>query len=88
MNESYKKDLPDFIFEESEEKKVESTITGIVVSIQKCEGDYIESDEEIVFIESMKMEVGYSANVAGRIAEICVNIGDRVSAGQTLFCLE
>lgn len=88
MNETYSIDLPDFVFEESEKKRVESTIMGRVISIVKCEGDYVDSDEEIVLIESMKMEIGYSAGVPGKIIKIYVNVGDRVSEGQELFVIE
>ena len=41
MNETYSIDLPDFVFEASEEKRVKSTIMGRVISIEKCEGDYV-----------------------------------------------
>lgn len=85
MNETYSIDLPDFVFEESEEKRVKSTIAGRVISIVKCEGDYVGSNEEIVMIESMKMEVGYSASVQGKIFKIFVHEGDKVSVGQELF---
>ncbi len=88
MNETYSVDLPDFVFEESEEKRVKSTITGRVISIVKREGDYIDSNEEIVMIESMKMEVGYSAGVPGKIIKIFVHVGDRVTEGQELFEIE
>lgn len=88
MNEAFSIDLPDFVFEESEEKRVESTITGRVISIEKCEGDYVDSDDEVIMLESMKMEVGYSAGVSGKIMKICVKVGDRVSEGQELFEIE
>lgn len=88
MNEIYSIDLPDFVFEESGEKRVKSTITGSVISIVKCEGDYVDSNEEIVMIESMKMEVGYSANVQGKIIKIFVHVGDQISEGQELFEIE
>lgn len=88
MNETYSVDLPDFVFEESEEKRVKSTITGRVISIVKREGDYIDRNEEIVMIESMKMEVGYSAGAPGKIIKIFVHVGDRVTEGQELFEIE
>lgn len=88
MKETYSVDLPDFVFEESEEKRVKSAITGRVILIEKCEGDYVDSNEEIVVIESMKMEVGYSSSFPGKIIKIFVHVGDRVSNGQELFEIE
>jgi len=68
--------------------EVEAQITGNVWKIEKQAGDSVATDEVILIIESMKMEIPVEAPCAGRIAEIRVNEGDSVEEGDVLVVLE
>jgi acetyl-CoA carboxylase biotin carboxyl carrier protein len=68
--------------------EVEAQITGNVWKIEKQAGDSVATDEVILIIESMKMEIPVEAPCAGRIAEIRVNEGDSVEEGDVLVVFE
>ena len=63
---------------------VESQIAGSVWKIQKAVGDAVAEGEEILVLESMKMEIPVESPCAGRIAEIRVCEGDAVQEGSVL----
>ncbi|MBE5936298.1 MAG: acetyl-CoA carboxylase, biotin carboxyl carrier protein [Lachnospiraceae bacterium] len=48
-------------------------------------GDYVNKGDVLCIIEAMKMFNEIKAEVSGRIEEICVNNGNVVEYGQTLF---
>jgi len=68
--------------------EVEAQITGNVWKIEKQAGDSVATDEVILILESMKMEIPVEAPCTGRIAEIRVNEGDSVEEGDVLVVLE
>ena len=47
-------------------------------------GDNVTSGDDIVILESMKMEIPIAADADGRIAEVLVNEGDFVNEGDVL----
>ncbi len=67
---------------------VKSEIPGSVVRIDAAVGDAIEEDDPVITVESMKMEIPISAPIGGRVAEILVQEGDAVAAGQVVAALE
>lgn len=68
------------------EVKVE--ITGSVWKIVTKVGDSVEEDDEIMILESMKMEIPVLAPEDGTIKEILVQEGDSVVEDQTVAKLE
>jgi acetyl-CoA carboxylase biotin carboxyl carrier protein len=68
--------------------EVEAQITGNVWKIEKKVGDAVETDDVIIIIESMKMEIPVEAPCAGKISEIRVNEGDSVEEGDVLVVIE
>jgi len=68
--------------------EVEAQITGNVWKIEKAVGDAVDTDEVILILESMKMEIPVEAPSAGRIREIRVQEGDSVDEGDVLVVLE
>jgi len=66
---------------------VESEVTGVVLRIERRVGERVGADDEVIFVESMKMEIPVCATGSGVIAEILVKEGDQVSAGQVVFVL-
>lgn len=68
--------------------QVEAQITGKVWKIEKAVGDTVETDEVMLILESMKMEIPVEAPCPGRIREIRVQEGDSVEEGDVLVVLD
>ena len=68
--------------------EVKSQIKAIVWKVLKETGDAIKIDDEIVILESMKMEIPISSEHKGKIKSIEINEGDEVDEGQTVAILE
>jgi|TARA_B100001769_G_scaffold11766_1_gene8151 acetyl-CoA carboxylase biotin carboxyl carrier protein len=68
--------------------EVKSQIKAIVWKVLKETGDTVKIDDEIIILESMKMEIPISSEVNGKIKSIEVNEGDEVDEGQVVVILE
>ena len=68
--------------------EVRSQIKAIVWKVLKETGDTVKIDDEIIILESMKMEIPISSEVKGKIKSIEVNEGDEVDEGQVVAILE
>lgn len=66
---------------------VEAHITGTVWQIEVEVGDDVEEDDELIILESMKMEMPVVAPEAGTVDEILVEEEDAVEEGQVLVRL-
>ncbi len=65
-----------------------SPIPGKIMKILVAVGDAVNEDDEVIKIESMKMETPVNAHVAGVIGAIHVNSGDKIKAGHVLFVVK
>ena len=68
--------------------EVRSQIKAIVWKVLKETGDTVKIDDEIIILESMKMEIPISSEVNGKIKSIEVSEGDEVDEGQLVAILE
>ena len=68
--------------------EVRSQIKAIVWKVLKETGDTVKIDDEIIILESMKMEIPISSEVNGKIKSIEVSEGDEVDEGQIVAILE
>ena len=68
--------------------EVKSQIKAIVWKVLKKTGDTVKIDDEILILESMKMEIPISSEFNGKIKSIEVNEGDEVDEGQIVAILE
>ena len=68
--------------------EVKSQIKAIVWKVLKETGDTIKIDDEIVILESMKMEIPIISEFIGKIKSIEVSEGDEVDEGQIVAILE
>lgn len=68
--------------------EVKSQIKAIIWKVLKETGDTVKIDDEIIILESMKMEIPISSEVNGKIKSIEVNEGDEVDEGQVVAILE
>ena len=63
-------------------------ITGTVWKIEVAVGDSVSEGDEVVILESMKMEMPVEAEDSGTVAEIRCEEGQSVSEGDVLIVLE
>jgi len=63
-------------------------ITGNVWKIQVAVGDSVSDGDEVVILESMKMEIPVESDDDGTVAEIKCEEGQAVSEGDVLIVLE
>jgi acetyl-CoA carboxylase biotin carboxyl carrier protein len=63
---------------------VRAELSASVWQVRVELGQVVEVDDDIVILESMKMEIPVGAPIAGRIAEISVAPADKVVDGTVL----
>jgi biotin carboxyl carrier protein len=63
---------------------VRSPGVGTVVDVLVAVGATVAAGEDLVVVESMKVEIPVAAPHAGRVAAIAVAAGDHVEAGDVL----
>ena len=69
-------------------KQVLSNMAGTVIHVLVNVGDEVAEGQDVVMLESMKMEVPIAAEISGKTSFIKVNIGDFVNEGDVLLELE
>jgi len=67
---------------------VESPVSGNLWQRCVAPGDTVISEQPLVILESMKMEISINAPTAARVRDILFETGQRISAGQPLIILE
>ncbi|MCZ0756358.1 acetyl-CoA carboxylase biotin carboxyl carrier protein subunit [Anoxybacillus sp. J5B_2022] len=68
--------------------QVVATMAGNVWKIVVAVGDQVEEGQDVVILESMKMEIPIAAEASGIVQEIHVQEGDFVNEGDVLLTLE
>ena len=68
--------------------EVETEVTGNVWKVLCQVGDRVETEQELVILESMKMEIPVEAPQAGMVKALNVSEGDAVDEGQIILVLE
>ncbi|MEL0289157.1 MAG: biotin/lipoyl-binding carrier protein [Gammaproteobacteria bacterium] len=68
--------------------EVETEVTGNVWKVLCQVGDRVETEQELVILESMKMEIPVEAPQAGPVKALNVGEGDAVDEGQIILVLE
>ena len=69
-------------------KTVVSNMTGTVIEVLAQVGDTVSDGQDVVCLESMKMQMFVPATAAGKVTEVKVAAGDFVNEGDTLLVLE
>lgn len=67
---------------------VTSPVVGTVWKIQVAVGDTVAEDDEIMILESMKMEIPVEAPSSGTVTSIVVAEGEAVTEGQVVATVE
>lgn len=69
-------------------RTITSEVTGTVWKVVARVGDPVVVDQELVILESMKMEIPAAATVQGTVSRILVSEGDLVEEGHELVVIE
>jgi|TARA_B110000003_G_C16480845_1_gene469493 acetyl-CoA carboxylase biotin carboxyl carrier protein len=64
--------------------EIQAIIWKIVVEV----GQEIEENQEVIILESMKMEIPINSNYKGKIKEILVKEGDMIDEDEIVIILE
>lgn len=65
-----------------------SPMAGSIKEMLVTIGDVVTVEQELLVIESMKMEIPLESQAAGTVSELLVHPADRISEGQVLLRLE
>jgi acetyl/propionyl-CoA carboxylase alpha subunit/acetyl-CoA carboxylase carboxyltransferase component len=68
--------------------QVRAGAPSMVVSVEVKPGDKVKAGQLLGSVEAMKMEIGFSAPVAGLVTEVRVGKGQQVAAGDVLLVIE
>ncbi|NKE05380.1 acetyl-CoA carboxylase biotin carboxyl carrier protein subunit [Mesobacillus selenatarsenatis] len=69
-------------------KEITANMAGTVLNVMVAAGDTVSEGQEVLMLESMKMEIPVESQGAGSVSEVKVNIGDFVNEGDVLLVLE
>ena len=67
---------------------IKSDITGTVWKILVKPGESVQEDDELVILESMKMEIPVTATETAVVHEVCVTEGQSIAEGDVVVTLE
>ena len=67
--------------------EIPSPVMGVVKEILVAPGEAVAEGQEVMILESMKMEIPVEAPAAGAIAELLVEAGAHVEENQVLAWL-
>ena len=66
-------------------KKIESPVSGVLMHYLVKEGDAVAVGQEVAMVESMKMEIPVTAEVAGTVTRLCSTSGDAIAESAALI---
>ncbi len=68
--------------------EITGSMTGVISDILVHVQDKVESGQEVIILESMKMHIPIQSDFEGIVKEIMVHKGDVIKPGQPLLILE
>ena len=69
-------------------KRVVSNMAGVVLEYLVKPGDNVSVDQDVVMLESMKMQIPVQSTVSGTVKTLKANEGDFVDDGDVLLEIE
>lgn len=69
-------------------KRVVSNMAGVVLEYLVKPGDSVSIDQDVVMLESMKMQIPVQSTVSGIVKMLKANEGDFVDDGDVLLEIE
>lgn len=68
--------------------ELKSEMAGTILEVLVAAGDAVVPGQELIVVESMKMEVPVESTAAGRVAEITVAEGAVIAEGDVLLIIQ
>ncbi len=68
--------------------EVKSEIAGVVFLVKASEGDRLQAQDDVLVLESMKMEIPIAAPAAGTLRRLLVAQGDEVQEEQVVAIID
>lgn len=68
--------------------EIKSNMAGTILEVMVAVGDTVDSEQDVVCLESMKMQMFIPSDESGTVKEIKVTEGDFVNEGDVLIILE
>lgn len=68
--------------------EINAPMPGMILKINKNNGDEINKGESVLILEAMKMENDLKSPATGRIKKLFVSVGNAVEKGDRLFSIE
>ncbi|MBG9812513.1 acetyl-CoA carboxylase [Bacillus endophyticus] len=68
--------------------EIVASMAGNIWKVLVKVGDQVEEGQDVVILESMKMEIPIAAEFDGTVKEVKVNEGDFVNEGDTIVKVE
>lgn len=68
--------------------EIKANMAGNVWKVNVNAGDSVAEGDDLVILESMKMEIPIEATAAGTIKELKVNEGDFINEGDVVAVIE
>ncbi len=69
-------------------QQIASELVAVVAQVQVVVGQRVEGGQELVLLESMKMEIPMLAEAAGTVTQVQVSPGDVVQEGDVLVVID
>lgn len=69
-------------------RTIKAEIAGTIIAIERTAGSTVATDDIVLVMESMKMEMPVVAPAAGTVIEMLVSVDDTVTEEQPLFRIE
>ena len=67
---------------------VKSPMAGTIFELLVAQGDSVDEGDELVILESMKMEIPVEAPISGSVSQVHIGQGDQVQEGDPLVTIE
>jgi biotin carboxyl carrier protein len=69
-------------------QQIASELVASIAQVHVVVGQRVEAGQEVVLLESMKMEIPLLAEVAGTVTEVFVQPGDVVQEGDVVVVVD
>jgi acetyl-CoA carboxylase biotin carboxyl carrier protein len=69
-------------------KQITAMMAGTVIEVLVKSGDQVSEGQDVIIIESMKMQLPVQSEITGKVTEVKVNSGDFVNEGDTIAVLD
>ena len=69
-------------------REIKAEVPASVWEVRVSSDDYVHESQELMILESMKMEIPVHAPVAGRVVDVTCVVGQSVQVGDVLLTIE